>query len=568
MKKIWLGLIVILSLSVWLAACSNSGGNTTNQTPAAGGSTNNTNNAGNANNGGGTAPADAGKVNPAGVLPIVEEEITLTVLVRNNDRVLDWNNNYSTQWIKEQTNINLEFQVASNTGAEEILNLTLASGDYPDIIMGMPVVQSMLMNYGSSGVFQPVKGLIEEYGDNILQAFDEVPYLEGLITAPDGEIYAIPDVNECYHCTMNRKMFVYKPWLDELGLDVPQTTEEFYEMLLAFKTLDPNGNGAADEIPLSGRMSQWFDAFLMNAFIYHDGDKRLRLVDGQVDAIYNKPEYREGLRYFHRLYSEGLIASETFTQDEGGVRAMAGNPDIPILGAVVAHSPTSFLELNLDGEGRFLEYVPIPPLEGPDGLRVASYLPWGADVGRFVITNKNKHPEASVRLADFLYAQEATLVTVHGKEGGEWGWAEDGQLGVDGDPALYWTNYRGDTQTDEHYAQRAPNYRPNDFRNAEAVPDGELTAASLYYAYTADNYEAYKADLDDIVPPLFFTEDQASRIMDIDVTLNEYVVSAFSQFVTGQLDIDKDWDAYVAALESMGLSEYLDTYNEALGGNR
>ncbi len=77
-------------------------------------------------------------------------------------------------------------------------------------------------------------------------------FYKDLITAPDGNIYALPQVNECYHCMYQQRMWIYKPWLDKLGLKMPTTTDEFYEVLKAFKTKDPNGNGKADEIPLSG----------------------------------------------------------------------------------------------------------------------------------------------------------------------------------------------------------------------------------------------------------------------------------------------------------------------------
>lgn len=86
------------------------------------------------------------------------------------------------------------------------------------------------------------------------------------ITAPDGNIYALPSINDCYHCSMAQKMWIYKPWLDKLGLDVPTTTDELYTVLKAFKDKDPNGNGKADEVPLTGapRGSGWYssiDAF-------------------------------------------------------------------------------------------------------------------------------------------------------------------------------------------------------------------------------------------------------------------------------------------------------------------
>jgi putative aldouronate transport system substrate-binding protein len=70
---------------------------------------------------------------------------------------------------------------------------------------------------------------------------------------------------------------VYQPWLDALGLEEPETIDEFHEMLLAFKNDDPNGNGVADEIPLSAAMGRPYynndtalDLYIMNAFTYDD----------------------------------------------------------------------------------------------------------------------------------------------------------------------------------------------------------------------------------------------------------------------------------------------------------
>ena len=36
-----------------------------------------------------------------------------------------------------------------------------------------------------------------------------------------------------------------------------------------------------------------------------------------------------------------------------------------------------------------------------------------------------------------------------------------------------------------------------------------------------------------------------------------------AQFVTGSKNIDSDWDAYLAAMESQGLSEYLELLQKA-----
>lgn len=143
------------------------------------------------------------------------------------------------------------------------------------------------------------------------------------VTAIDGNIYALPEVNDCYHCSMSQKMWIYEPWLKKLGLEMPKTTDELYNVLKAFKENDPNGNGKKDEIPLSITQKSWrstIDAFLMNSFIYNpvygSSSKHMFIKDGKLDVAFNKPEWREGLRYLNKLYKEGLIAPESFTQDE------------------------------------------------------------------------------------------------------------------------------------------------------------------------------------------------------------------------------------------------------------
>lgn len=124
------------------------------------------------------------------------------------------------------------------------------------------------------------------------------------MTAPDGNIYGLPQLVECYHCSYGNKMWVNTKWLKQLGLEVPKTTEEFQAMLEAFKTQDPNGNGLADEVPLSGSIEDYGVrplSFLMNGFIYSDDCTYPILNDGKVDTVANKPEWKEGLAYIKGL---------------------------------------------------------------------------------------------------------------------------------------------------------------------------------------------------------------------------------------------------------------------------
>src|SRR5699024_2406165 len=138
------------------------------------------------------------EVTPAGTFPIVEEETTLKVMIRGNSLVEDFETNEFTKWYEEKTNVHVEFEVVPESNVEERLNLALSSGDYPDVILEMGVTPTQQMIYGKQGVFLALNDLIEEYGEETKKMFETLPEIEEAITAPDGNIYALPHVNECY----------------------------------------------------------------------------------------------------------------------------------------------------------------------------------------------------------------------------------------------------------------------------------------------------------------------------------------------------------------------------------
>ena len=96
-------------------------------------------------------------------------------------------------------------------------------------------------------------------------------------------------------------MWINKTWLENLGLEMPTTTEEFENVLKAFKDQDPNGNGVADETPLSGSITGWNTGVenpLLCAFLYNDGSSssyRVNLEDGKVSFAPSMDKFKEGL---------------------------------------------------------------------------------------------------------------------------------------------------------------------------------------------------------------------------------------------------------------------------------
>lgn len=506
-----------------------------------------------------------------GTYPLVQEKITLKVMVRGNPLVENFETNDFTKWYEEKTNVHIEWEVVPEQSIQEKLNLVLASEDYPDVIMGLNISPAQQMIYGSQGAFLPLNDLIEKQGTNTKKMFQDNPEIQSAITALDGNIYALPEVNECYHCSMSQKMWIYEPWLKKLNLKMPETTDELYEVLKAFKEQDPNGNGIQDEIPLSISPKSWsssIDAFLLNSFIYNpvygSSYKHIFIKDDKLDVSFNKPEWREGLRYLNKLYAEGLLAPESFTQDDNQLIQIGENPDTVLLGASTGGHQGIFTQL-LGESGRWLEYKTVPPLKGPNGVRYAALDSTGMNPGAFVITKKAKHPELALRWADGLYEREHTLRSVYGRPDQEWREAKDGEIGINGEPAV-WSELKSyGTVQNIAWIQTGPSLRTNDFR-LSAVAKGDDDLEVVLYNETKTKYEPHKPTDVSTVPPLFLTNEQASEVADLSKTINDYVDEMMARFVIGDADLDKDWDGYVQQLEAMNVARYLEIYQEAYDG--
>ncbi|WP_223829357.1 ABC transporter substrate-binding protein [Paenibacillus arenilitoris] len=482
--------------------------------------------------------------------------------------VEDYATNEFTKELEEKTNIHLEWTIVPQKNLSEKLNLTLASGDYPDILLGMGVNKTQEVAYGAQGAFLPLNDLIEKYGVETKKLIETMPLFKESISSLDGNIYSLPKVNQCFHCTMSQKMWIYEPWLDKLGLPMPTTTEEFYNVLKAFQEQDPNGNNKADEIPLMTKVGGWnadLDDFLMNSFIYNSKDPAapgLFVKDGEVTAAYNQPEWKEGLKYLHRLYNEGLLAPESFTQDGNQMNAIGNNPDHVLLGAALGGWQGEFITLDDTNDKRWLGYKTVSPLKGPAGIQYAAYNPVEYLTGQFVITKANKYPEASFRLADMLYNWDVTMRLARGTEGEYWKKAEPGDVGIDGNPAK-WVGipHKNEPTQNDYWQELGPINLSNELRLSQKNNGAEDLEVILYNE-TKTKYEPYKPDVSMIVPPLIFNEEQSSELAGLQKTIDDYKKEMLARFITGDADIDEDWDSYLKTLSDMNLDRYLQIYQE------
>ena len=520
------------------------------------------------NGGSGSSTANSGSsssgvtMSANGEYPIVSEKVTYTVMAPQTNYILDLQTNAYTQWLEEKTNVHIDYETVPEADLTEKVNLSLASSEIPDAYLSCNLDSASQVKYGKEGVFIDLAPLIEKYGYEIPKAYEANSLLPGAVTTPDGEIYALAGINECYHCLYCGRAWINQTWLDNLGLDYPETTEEFVNVLRAFKEQDANGNGDPnDEIPMLGISGMWrascYD-FLLGSFVYNDFTDRLSVENGTVNYVANTEEFREGLRFIRSLIEEELIdpVSLTITEDEAHV--LTGG-DVATVGVATGMAYWNVLSANDE------EYIGLSPLEGPNGVRNAFVRATGIVAGQFAITNKAENPEILFRWADAQFSEEATYFSSWGPEGEGWEKAPEGTLGINGKQALY-TVLDGVNNTGSDTVQNLamPNIalanRTSDFRLGQAVGGDDKSEERLYEAASKYYYPYAK---EQTYPLMVMSAEDSAVVNEYKTAINAYVDEMITGFLAGTYDLDKDWDSYLAEFDALGLEDYLKVLQSA-----
>ena len=511
-------------------------------------------------------------------MPIVDEKIELTAWIEGGSDI-DWENNGFVKEVEEKSNIHLNIISTPLADALEKRNLMLSSGDYPDIIFtdwNAIVTKSDAMNYGvKEGIFIPINDLLDKYGNNMKRIFDENPTYKESSTAPDGNIYGFARFSECYHCSAYPKAYIRQDWLDKLGLDMPETTEELRNVLEHFVNDDPNGNGEKDEIGIVGatKWNTMLEYALMGmSFQTVKPDFWLSLgKDGEsVEFSPSTDAYREGLRYMKSLYDEGLIDPASFTQtDEQMAQTVRTEPHI--VGIYICDHAGMGYDTADVAEAE--NYQIMPPVAGPDGFRKQGQNAGEGEIGGYeaVITDKCKYPEAAFRLIDeFFYDDYYNMVRVYGKQGQGWDYAPEGTKNVFGEAAKYVILPLSDEEKekrDQDIFTVGPQADLAEFRLSMLPEVDDI--------YAPENYEQRitldTKKVEQYIPEkrlqytVFIPEDMADEYSEIQANLNNFVRMTTVQFIMGERDIENGWEDYKKELEGYKVDRYIEIYKTAIG---
>ena len=475
-------------------------------------------------------------------LPVVTGELTLTFGGAKSALAPEYESMELVQTWEEDSGVTIAWTNEPDEGWGEKKNLLLASGELPDALFNTGLSDAEVAKYGDNGTLLALDELIPEHAPTLNGILEKRPDIKSALTASDGHIYTLPSVEELGLVEFPRMLFINTHWLEEHGLGLPTTVDEYHEALLAFKDGGPSG-----VLPLSfigaGDISDLIAAIGGQA---DNPDHRI-VQDGKVIYTANKDGYRDAIATLHTWYTEGLIDQESFAQDY--VKFIAkGTAEPQVLGSFY------FWEISeVVGPERADEYGIVPIFPGPDGVQRACVANnQEISRGAFAISRTNQYAAATLRWADMLFDPVMSAQ------------ANWGPLGVsqemNADGMLEQIPVTGGETEQERRVKVAPGgpkiITAEDFRTV-VLPEPR---AAERQAQIKEHYEPHRAN--EKYPPVMLSVEELNRISTVETDLQTLVDEKVSTWIV-KGGIEDEWDGYVAQLDSIGLSEVLEVYQTA-----
>lgn len=483
-------------------------------------------------------------------LRVVEEPLELSIHMHWR-RAQNYNENYAVEKAAaEMTGISLlDATVGSNsTDTREAHNLLLASGSVPDIFAGQHV-RDFVNEYGPQGAFLPLNDLIAEHAPNIQSYIDKHPERFAAISAADGNLYYIPYLPDGF---FGRAYFIRQDWLNALNLKQPQNVNELYDVLVAFRDQDPNGNGEKDEIPYFARhweemirlVTLW-DGRSTGSDTYHN----FMVKDGKVTHPYIGSGYRDGISNLAKWYEEGLIDPEVFTRGSSAREFLLSEN----LGGVTHDwfASTSGYNDKLKGNIDGFEFIPFIPPASVSGVRMEEHRRILVKPDGWAIGHENKHAVETIKYFDFWFTEEGRRLANFGIEGTHY-------TLVDGKAVYTDEVLNADLPVvNQMYEAGAQIWRgfPQDY-SYEWQWTNPIAQAGIEL-YSKGDY---------LVPDFLgvtMTEDEQAVFDRYWPQIRTYMLERQQAWVLGTGDVMSDWDDYLSTINKMGLEKVIDVMNSA-----
>ncbi len=481
-------------------------------------------------------------------LPLAQNDETLRVyrsFVTFDHSISTPDENIATHLIEEKTGVKVEWETYSNA---EQFNLMVVSQDYADMIWASTSAYT-------GGVDKAVEDEVYVNG---------YPYLELMpnyvcILESDATIYrsSVTDSHNLYFTTVNSgsqgsfaSTMVRTDWLEECGLDIPVTYDDWYEMLVAFRD-QKNASDPLHVLSTGAFTSLTAGYGTMAGFYAKNGTEAVYgyIDDGMKDYVAMMQKwYAEDLVYHDYLNDTdpmslmGLFTSGASGATDSGYFGYPGMMAGMLPGATFAGAPIP--KINVDDEN--------PHLMG-------NYNGITTDSNIFITTAAVDRgvDELAAQWVDYRYSREGSIILDYGKEGVTYYIGEDGYPmsseallsnvveGVTYEEAgSVWTDSAGGAAGRFYWI----------LRTCDKGDDNTMKPLDVWLS---------SADATWNMPTVSMTTEEAELYRETYGDIETYVQENFTKFIIGEKSMD-EWDEYVATVEGMGIQDCIDCYQSAL----
>lgn len=480
------------------------------------------------------------------------------------------NNRTIFKRLQEQTNVEIDWTAIQSDQWGDKIALSMANPEeLSDFVFSAGFGDSDLLKYADQGIIIALEEYIDAYMPNLKAVFDKYPEYRTMCTDTEGHIWAFPWIEQLGSektaiQTVGNMSFINKKWLDFLGLEIPETVDEFEQVLIAFRD---NASKLQTEFGIEGSIipmscivndGDQDPAILINGFGegYGDADKGRHIAvtdDKKVICAATQEGYKKGIQWLHKLKEEGLIDPEAFTQEWSTYvsKGKSGRYGVCF----------SWDVANIDN---LKDWVPLPALTAdttnitPQNGSFTS----GFDRGRCVVTAVAKNPALVCAWLDQMYAPMQSPQN-------NWGtYGEDDEFDI---------FEMGKNEEGEDMLKHAPlgDASPVEVREAECV-GGPLAILDEYYGkyvtcpddaqyrldwieeyYTPDMHTKY------VYPNVFMNREDTEELSNLQADIEKTIKAKKSEWIMEGFT-DADWDEYIKSLEAYGLEDYLAIFQKYL----
>ena len=539
-KKL-VALLLSLALVLSLGACGGNGGSSTSSEASPSSTTEESGAAAESGDESQAETAETGEFQ----LPIVDEPTTLSYFVADDSNAAimttDWNDNEFYQEMERRTGVHLEFEMVSSADYQTNFNLMIASGNLADMIyVGASYYAEGVDAAIDDGYFLDLTDLVDEYMPNYEKVRTSDVQYELLSTTDSGRLGAVYELRQSKQGPW-LGLWIRQDWLDDLGLETPVTFDDYHEVLTAFK----NEKGATAPLILNfsgsdgefGTMSGGLN--VLNSWQLDE--------TGKVNFGPYMDAWKEYVTIMHQWYTEGLIDPDFMATDERTADMAKVVTGASGLFAALYTMPSVYEAASEDPNMNLAPVNPPVMNEGDEGhIRLRdSYTS-----GNTAISADSENWEVALRWLDYLYTEEGALLANYGVEGDTFEFDENGEP-VFTDKIL--NNENGWTMTQTVASYLCPSAGIANWsdwtRELAGVPEKDQACYDVWSEFSDDWRLPSSVTL---------TQDESTERAALYADISTIVKEQTAQFISGALDIESNWDAYISALEASGMERAIE----------